>query len=515
MKHFVGPTLAILGFLSGIQARSITKPTAISLPSSKPIAAKFSSWLSAFNTGNETMLLDFYSSSFPERNASQEDEICWAKGIVSPTHLARMANWTGGFDLVDLEPSPDDYTITVLLQDKGRFGSPGYFRAVMAIDEEKPGQPITKMNFWSIPTPLKMIPMDNPNREQYEKGLQPLTSELRTKLIQNIVNVLGEQYMNTKEAEKRIAILETNLREGVYDAIVDSSEFHMRLNADIRDASSEIRDRIHIRYGPPYSQSVGKTGKWKKGAKKVDFTAFYEEHGYGFGNVSFDAEAIPGKTIATVPITALFGLDQPGVLNAARAVMNSASSGDILILDLRGCVGMSPETAAFVLSYLFDEPRPLTKLLDRGGKVQNFTATMDPEEMKRMGSTIFGGKKPVYVLTSRRTLIEAEMIAYSVQKYGRGIVVGEEETTGGWAHPTEVRVGLCEEEFGDGWWGMYVRTRRLVHAATGWSWEEVGVTSDVVVEETAIEEHCRHKARLAAIEFERNKGIERQDELKV
>lgn len=62
---------------------------------------------------------------------------------------------------------------------------------------------------------------------------------------------------------------------------------------------------------------------------------------------------------------------------------------------------------------------------------------------------------------------------------------------------------------------MYLRTLRLVHVATGESWDKVGVRSDVVVEETVEETHCRHKARLAAIEIERNKGIESHVDLKV
>jgi len=513
MKDIARSALAVLGLLSGTQARSIAKQAAISLPSNNPISTKFSSWLSAFNSGDAATILDFYSTSFPEHNATQEDYMSLGKWSASPTQLARMANWTGGFELVDLESSSDDDTaITVLLQDKSVLARPNYFQVDMAIDDSKPGKPITKLDVFPVPTPLKMIPLDDPKRERYEKGMQPLTPELRRKLIQNIVKVLRKQHVNAEEAEAKIAILERNFREGDYDTFVNSNEFHMRLTTDIS------ADDIYINFGEPYqlfrdNEEEGAEDEFS--FDKEEVYEYYEAVGYGFGNVSFDTAALPGKTIATLPITQLFGLEERGVRDAVKAKMNSVAEADVLVLDLRNCFGFFPDTAAFILSYIFDEQRPLTKSVDRYGKTQNFTETVGVEEMRATGCTIFGGRKPVYVLTNNRTMLHAEMLAYSVQKYGRGVVVGEQESTAGWARPMDVWVELCEEEFGKGWWGMSVQTLRLVHVATGWNWQDVGVRSDVVVEETVVDEHCRHKARLAAIEVERNKGIERQDELKV
>jgi C-terminal processing protease CtpA/Prc len=114
---------------------------------------------------------------------------------------------------------------------------------------------------------------------------------------------------------------------------------------------------------------------------------------------------------------------------------------------------------------------------------------------------------------------EPEMVAYSLQAYGRAVVVGETAVTEGWGHFREERFEIGEQVFGKGWWSMYVQTLRIVHEATGADWDRVGVKSDVVVNETIVEEHCHHKAILAAIEFEkekieRNKGFERQDELR-
>ena len=158
----------------------------------------------------------------------------------------------------------------------------------------------------------------------------------------------------------------------------------------------------------------------------------------------------------------------------------------------------------------------LTLLRDRNGVVQNITSTLPMQQTSRRAK-IYGAQKPLYVLTNNRTLFATELVAYPLQGYGRAIVVGENEATGGWSHPRETRIRLCEEDFGKEWWTMYVQTLRLENMATGKAFEGKGVRSDIVVEETVEEEHCRHKARAAAIEFERNresKVAEVQDELR-
>jgi C-terminal processing protease CtpA/Prc len=191
--------------------------------------------------------------------------------------------------------------------------------------------------------------------------------------------------------------------------------------------------------------------------------------------------------------------------------MNSIAEADILILDLRSCFGIEENIVAYILSYLFDKPKPLTKTIDRNGIVQNTTSTITISELRKR-TKLYGGQKPIYVLTSQMTMWQAELLAYSLQAYQRAVIVGEELPTAGWAIPRETMVELCEDVFGKGWWTMSVQTLRTVHLATGSDWPEGGVKSDVVVEENG-------DARLAAIEFEmrrieREKVLEKQDELK-
>jgi len=246
--------------------------------------------------------------------------------------------------------------------------------------------------------------------------------------------------------------------------------------------------------------------------KNLERDEYIKEHGYGFGNITLDTETIPSKTIATLPFTDLYELDLPGVLFATTEKMNSIADADILILDLRSCFGAEENIVAYILSYLFDEPKALTKTIDRNGTVHNTTSTIPISELPR-GIKLYGGQKPIYVLTNRWTRLQAELLAYSLQVYQRAVIVGEEVPTAGWAGPRRTTVELCEDVFGKGWWGIWLQTLRTVHLATGSNWLRGGVKSDVVVEENG-------DPRLAAIAFEkrrieREKGLEeKQDELK-
>jgi hypothetical protein len=134
MKHIAGSALAILTVLSGAESLTrfnLPKQTALSLPSQNLATLKFSSWLSAFNSADRDTILSFYSSSFSGFN----ETTCSSPHIYSRCQDIYMAKWTGGFKLIDLEDSPNDYSLTVLLQEKN---NPIYFRASIVVNEMDP-----------------------------------------------------------------------------------------------------------------------------------------------------------------------------------------------------------------------------------------------------------------------------------------------------------------------------------------------------------------------------------------
>jgi C-terminal processing protease CtpA/Prc len=101
------------------------------------------------------------------------------------------------------------------------------------------------------------------------------------------------------------------------------------------------------------------------------------------------------------------------------ASQSAADSADALILDMRSNTGGSPDTAALILSYLFDKPGiELFQVIPRSGTLIRF-ATLEVPEADRNGS------RPVFVLTASRTFLAGEGFAYLLQDRKRGEVVGE------------------------------------------------------------------------------------------
>src|SRR5579863_3519555 len=109
--------------------------------------------------------------------------------------------------------------------------------------------------------------------------------------------------------------------------------------------------------------------------------------------------------------------------DAIAAAFAFLHNTDALIIDLRGNPGGNGPAELF-LSYLSEGAPYLAGTVHwrKDNRVQEFR-TVD------LGERSYGAHKPVFVLTSRTTFSAAESLAYEVQSFKRGVVVGE--TTGG------------------------------------------------------------------------------------
>jgi C-terminal processing protease CtpA/Prc len=147
--------------------------------------------------------------------------------------------------------------------------------------------------------------------------------------------------------------------------------------------------------------------------------------------------------------------------------MSLIANTDALIVDLRKNGGGDPQTVAWMTSYLVDERTHLNSFFFReGNKTEQFW-TNDYVPGKK-----FGGKKPIYVLTAKRTFSGAEEFSYNMKALKRGVIVGE--TTGGGAHPGE-SIRLTAH------FTMFVPNARAINPITKTNWEGVGVEPDVKV----------------------------------
>jgi C-terminal processing protease CtpA/Prc len=173
-------------------------------------------------------------------------------------------------------------------------------------------------------------------------------------------------------------------------------------------------------------------------------------------------EVLPGN-VGLLALTHFFRLSEArATLAAAMAVLAHA---DALVLDLRENGGGSPDTVAFLASYLFDRPAlPLFDIQDRGGETTPFaTASPVPEGAD--------ARRPVFVLTSARTFSAGEGAAFLLQARARAVVIGE--ATPGAANPGRpYPVGRFEVTIPNG---------RVRVAPRGDNWEGTGVVPDVPV----------------------------------
>jgi C-terminal processing protease CtpA/Prc len=119
--------------------------------------------------------------------------------------------------------------------------------------------------------------------------------------------------------------------------------------------------------------------------------------------------------------------------------------------------------------------------VDRHGTIVKSISTLTIGELPN-STKPFGGRKPLYVLTTENTVSGGEDMAYTLQAFKRAIaIIGEgNEKTKGAANNITKPHHLCEEEFGEKWWTASIPNTKPVHPVTGTNWQGVGVKSDIV-----------------------------------
>jgi retinol-binding protein 3 len=172
-------------------------------------------------------------------------------------------------------------------------------------------------------------------------------------------------------------------------------------------------------------------------------------------------EVLAGN-VGYLNLTTFFRPDE--ARQALAAAMQVLQRADALILDMRDNVGGSPETAALLASYFFEEPGlPLFDIADRSGTRRGY-ATQVPAPLERNAT------RPTYVLTAARTFSAGEGLAYILQDRGRAEIVGE--LTAGAANPG--RSYPINARF-----SVVVPNGRVIAAVSGGNWEGAGVVPEV------------------------------------
>ncbi|EHK96639.1 putative Retinol-binding protein 3 [Glarea lozoyensis 74030] len=366
---------------------------------------------------------------------------------------------------MSLEPDTTPSRLTILLREKSMKR---FVRATIEVNTSTPANTVTKFEVIPVVTPLDHIPANDPRRAMFEKALQPLTPELRKKIVYEIVQLVNSRYPHPETSDTITTTLETHLQSGSYDTFTTSAAFSHRLSQDIKATTND--SSLWISFTEPPPQSLP--------SKNMGFDSFRSSE-TGLGQPTFKNTS-KKKIIATLPISEFLEAENSDTLAKTSEIISRVADADLLVLNIRGASGRNFRKAAWILSFLMvDTTIELLRLVDKAGNVVETISTTALSNLPP-NAKIYGGTKPIFIVTDVKTCSAGEFMVYVLKGKRNGVKVigdGNETTMGDGAVMTHPEF-VCAETFGEMWWLAAVPDRKV----EGDEWEG-GVVSDVIVEE--------------------------------
>lgn len=285
-----------------------------------------------------------------------------------------------------------------------------------------------------------------------------IDSATRSIVIEAALKKLNDNYVFPETAKKMEQAVRERIGRKEYDQITSAKALATALQNHLQEVSHDKHLRVIYSAEPLPPEGNHREPSPEEMAKQLEFLRTVN---FGFEKV----ERLPGN----VGYLDLRGF-MPAQFGAETVVaaMNFLANTDALIIDLRRNGGGEPAMVALISSYLFEgEPVHLNDLYFRPDDSTRQWWTLAYVPGKR-----FGAKKPLYVLTSKRTFSAAEEFTYNLQNLKRATIVGE--TTGGGAHPGGPR--RINEHF-----AIWVPSGRAINPISKTNWEGTGVKPDVDV----------------------------------
>ncbi len=280
-----------------------------------------------------------------------------------------------------------------------------------------------------------------------------------TSITRELAGLVGERYVFPDPAAEISRLLESRLAGGCYAAAPDEAGLAAALTQDLQSLNGDKHLRLlHSAAELP-----------ERGDEAAELAALSAYAALTSGGIA-RAERLDGN-VGYLDLRPL--LFPPALAGeAVAAAMTLIAPTDVLLIDLRRCLGGSPDMVAMLCTYLLgDEPVHLIDMISRPAADgtaevrQSWTMPFAPGRR-------FGPDKPVFVLTSGTTFSGGEELTYDLQQMGRATVVGE-RTRGG-AHPVErfrIRRHLQAT----------IPVARSRSPVSGGNWEGTGVLPDVAV----------------------------------
>jgi hypothetical protein len=283
------------------------------------------------------------------------------------------------------------------------------------------------------------------------------TDDLEGRAVaERAAQLLETQYVFPERGMAMAVALRRGLEEGGYSTLVGEA-LAQRLTQELQAISDDAHLRIEFSAKPLADDD---------GAANEEFNVQERERYYG-GHLNFGFQKVErlDANIGLLDLRVFAPVSTGGA--TAVAAMQVLAQTDALIIDLRRNGGGDGEMATLLMSYLFAESKPVSGFYSRpkNETTQRWTLPYVP-------GVLHGEKKPVYLLTSRKTFSAAEAFAYDLKALKRATVIGE--ASGGGAHPFEYRKLTTH-------FVLWLVTGRSVNPITGTNWQGTGVKPDVSV----------------------------------
>jgi len=283
-------------------------------------------------------------------------------------------------------------------------------------------------------------------------GRGNLDAAERQLVVDAAITNLKQHYVYPDRAQKIAETLLAHKKRGEYDAIADGDTFAHQLTKQMRDVSHDMHlelvySRDPLPPQPTEEQTPEKLARYREAMKQINCAFEKVEtlpHNIGYLKLNF----FPDRSECEQTVT---------------AAMVSLNNADALIIDLRDNRGGMPNMVALLASYLFDHPEYFYN--PRENTTQE-SWTHSPVPGNKLAD------KPVYVLTSSRTISGAEQFCYNLKMLKRATLIGE--TTGGAAH-----AGVWHRI--DDHFGMGIPETKPINPYAASDWEDTGVEPDVKV----------------------------------
>lgn len=306
-------------------------------------------------------------------------------------------------------------------------------------------------------------------QQTHQKSEPILDKTVIEQTVEAVGTTVRKEYFDTRLAVAVDRKLQERLAAGSYSQAKTMDALASNLTRDLL----ELTNDKHLTVSVNHNDSLDSDNE-----KRVDADREITGRRSNFGLLR--VEILAGN-VGYLNLAAFYRPDE--AREAISAAMRLLRHADALILDVRDHAGGSPDTAALFASYFFDEKRmPLFEIVPRSG--EKLVYQSEPAELAERN-----GKRPMYVLTSRRTFSAGEGIAFILQERGRAEVIGE--TTAGAANPG--RPYRVNDHF-----EVTIPNGKVRTAIRGTNWEGKGVVPDVNVaaDEALRVAHSRALGRL-------------------